>query len=679
MPNEVKITIGADTKKADKAVKGFRQRLDGVAKRARVAGVAFSAMGGAGVIAIKKFADAALEQQMALDTLAVVMDKAGESFGSMEEKIMATTAALQKKSNYGDEAQIRVLAQLVPMLGSTEDALAALPAVIEVAALTGKDLEATVGTMGPVLAGLTDKIGRTAFAFDDSMGPMDRANQIMAEIGGTAEAQMNPFTQLTMAVGDLKEKFGDRLLPAIKPLLEAFTSLFEKLQTVNPKILQIAAFVLLGVTAFGLIVGPILIMIGLLPLLTAGFVALNLSLGAVGLIVLGIAAAIAGAILIWKNWDTIVATVRKTWEVVSTKIMDIFRNKWAWLLPGGAFIKALIFIHDNWETIWTGIKDVFNWIVGLIEDKLNKWVNIVIDAINGIIDAANFLGGWLGINIPKMNNVVISLGDTFNAVRDEAVRFAIKAKNAVSDALDSIFVKTEDLTAVLQGFDAQVDESTRSLEQLGKALNDVATPSDLFDEFFAESAERMGGLREEAQATANALRSLTSAFHVPSGGAPAVFEQITDPITGEVSPQSGMRVPPTKPEFGIQHHLNTLRTLEDQLVTGKGTVAFGDAIRAFSSIFRNIDISEFASEKMFPNLSGIFAGRFGEFAQGGRVPGPEGSPQLAMVHGGEMILNRRQQGAGIVVNITGNHITGEMELDRLVRRAITSAGVRGAF
>ena len=34
---------------------------------------------------------------------------------------------------------------------------------------------------------------------------------------------------------------------------------------------------------------------------------------------------------------------------------------------------------------------------------------------------------------------------------------------------------------------------------------------------------------------------------------------------------------------------------------------------------------------------------------------------------------------GSVVNITGNHITGEMELDRLVRRAITSAGVRGAF
>jgi hypothetical protein len=56
---------------------------------------------------------------------------------------------------------------------------------------------------------------------------------------------------------------------------------------------------------------------------------------------------------------------------------------------------------------------------------------------------------------------------------------------------------------------------------------------------------------------------------------------------------------------------------------------------------------------------------------------------MAVVHGGEMILNRGQQRAGgfggVTVNITGNHITGEVELDRIVRRAITSAGVRGAL
>tara|TARA_R110002020_G_scaffold214411_1_gene421442 strand:- start:363 stop:1184 length:822 start_codon:yes stop_codon:yes gene_type:complete len=70
------------------------------------------------------------------------------------------------------------------------------------------------------------------------------------------------------------------------------------------------------------------------------------------------------------------------------------------------------------------------------------------------------------------------------------------------------------------------------------------------------------------------------------------------------------------------------------------------------------------------------------FAQGGFVGGPEGSARLAVVHGGELVLNRQQQRSGIggiTVNITGNHITGEMELDRLVRRAITSAGVRGAL
>jgi hypothetical protein len=69
-----------------------------------------------------------------------------------------------------------------------------------------------------------------------------------------------------------------------------------------------------------------------------------------------------------------------------------------------------------------------------------------------------------------------------------------------------------------------------------------------------------------------------------------------------------------------------------------------------------------------------------EFANGGYVPGPIGAPRMVQAHGGELILNKSQQGrSGVTVNITGNNITGELDLDRLVRKAMASAGTRGAI
>ena len=705
MANEIKITVGADTKKADQAMKGFRQRLDGVAKNARVAGVAFAAMGGAGVIAIKGFASAALEQQRAMDTLAVTMANAGESFEGMKDHIMSTTAALQSKTNYGDEAQLRVLAQLVPMLGNTNDALAALPAIMDVAAVTGKDFESTVMTMGPVLAGLTNTIRGTALAFDKSQGPMERIDVILNSLGGSAEAQANPFTQLSNAVGDLKEKMGDALLPVLRPVLGAFQSLAERLQTMNPNVLRIVAAVLAGVTAFALIAAPILLLIGLLPVLATGFALLTASALPILAVVAGIAIQVGLMIVIFKNWNRIVETVRKVWDRVSSKMSDIFRSKWAWLLPGGIFIKAILFIKDRWESIWGAVRDFFGLIVNEVERKMNFWVNMFIDAINGIIDAANFLGGWLGINIPKMNNVTISLGDTFNAVKDTVANVAGTIKKEVSGAMDSLFGDTEKGISGLEAFDDSVNQSIGSLTNLEKVMGEgMPNALGLFDEHLADAAAAMGGLGAEAEKAAAKQTTGTggvggggggrggSVFHTPSSGF-GIYEEVKDPVTGKIDREkSGWRgmAPMPDPGAGFVSQRNELQEIEAIENPTERALAFA----AFMKRRRGKKLHPLISERAFPKLAEYTLGqhldptgpmpdidpRILEFAGGGRVPGPVGSPRLAMVHGGEMILNRKQQQqAGIVVNITGNHITGEMELDRLVRRAITSAGVRGAF
>ena len=130
---------------------------------------------------------------------------------------------------------------------------------------------------------------------------------------------------------------------------------------------------------FATMLGPLIIMIPTLVSgisgMTAVMGALNLSMGPVLLIVLGITAAIAAAILIWKNWDTIVETFKKTWDKVWDKI------------------------EEPVKTVFDAIKGYFNvWIEG---------INIIIRGLNKIkFDLPSWIPGIGGkgfaINIPEI-------------------------------------------------------------------------------------------------------------------------------------------------------------------------------------------------------------------------------------------------------------------------------------
>ena len=137
---------------------------------------------------------------------------------------------------------------------------------------------------------------------------------------------------------------------------------------------------------------------------TAAMSALNLAMGPVGLIIIGIAAAIAGLIVVWKNWDKIVEIFKKTWATVWGAIKSTFEpvvdfiagvidGPFGWLLPGGALIKGLLFLKDNWDTIWGGMKAT----VSLVIDGIKGYVNILIAALNLMIRGAN----KISIKVPK--------------------------------------------------------------------------------------------------------------------------------------------------------------------------------------------------------------------------------------------------------------------------------------
>jgi TP901 family phage tail tape measure protein len=78
---------------------------------------------------------------------------------------------------------------------------------------------------------------------------------------------------------------------------------------------------------------------------------------------------------------------------------------------------------------------------------------------------------------------------------------------------------------------------------------------------------------------------------------------------------------------------------------------------------------------------GGLGGGDGEFASGGVVPGPRGASQLAIVHGGETILptHRSRGGEAVVVNVYGNTMQSDADMQRLILSALHTAQQRGAL
>jgi len=108
---------------------------------------------------------------------------------------------------------------------------------------------------------------------------------------------------------------------------------------------------------------------------TAAMSALNIAMGPIGLIILGIAAALGVGILVWKNWDKIVAVFKEGLENIKP-VFETVRE----FLTG-----ALDDLKGKWDRIWNGMGDT----VKLVWDGIKGYINLWIDALNFLIRGAN--------------------------------------------------------------------------------------------------------------------------------------------------------------------------------------------------------------------------------------------------------------------------------------------------
>tara|TARA_R110002020_G_scaffold77761_5_gene196213 strand:- start:2598 stop:4544 length:1947 start_codon:yes stop_codon:yes gene_type:complete len=271
---------------------------------------------------------------------------------------------------------------------------------------------------------------RMSIAIQD--GTVDIA--AMSEALASSQGALEEVNEGTMTSAERFDVLKNKLKLAVEPLA-SFAANFGPLVIMLPSAIGgIAA--LAGVTA---------VQTAMTWLWTAAQTALNIAMGPVGLIILGIVVAVGAAILIWKNWDKVSEVLLATWEKLNTFLSDKFPATWQFIKD---YINTVI---EFWKEIFQGFVALFkgDWDEALEHFKgafgviFDFWKDIF-DKIWGVVDGFmtdKFGGAW-----EKAKTVVMDAVDFIKGVFDGLVT----TLKGVFDLIVGIF--TGDTDKITEGF-----------------------------------------------------------------------------------------------------------------------------------------------------------------------------------------------------------------------------------
>lgn len=215
--------------KADKDVATFGDKVQDFGKKA---GLAFAAAGAAAVAYAGKLAidgvksaieDAAAQQKLAL-TLKNVTGATDKQINATEDYITATSLAF----GVTDEDLRPSLERLARATGDVEKAQKLQTVAIDVAAGSGKSLEAVTNAMAKAAEGNTAALGKLGIGLTSAQLKTMSMDQITAKLADTFENQASTkadtfqgkLARLQVAFDEGKETVGAYILDAITPMVD---------------------------------------------------------------------------------------------------------------------------------------------------------------------------------------------------------------------------------------------------------------------------------------------------------------------------------------------------------------------------------------------------------------------------------------------------------------------------
>lgn len=273
--------------------------------------------------------------------------------------------------------------------------------------------------------------GRVAGALA-SKGAVDQWNMIQqnqsstADIG-TMQKSMNmtlggQWTQFKTTIDDLVQVFGQQLIPIFTTVLAKVNDVVGavlKFALAHPELVKIAAVVATIAAAAALIVGPMLAVIGMIGMLSAGFAAVGGVVSGVLLVIPAILAAIAGAAyLIYENWDSIKPYLVTFWQDIQQAGSEFVTWYKTYLEPsvdaiGFKFAEVWQTIKDDTATIWPQISQT-------LQEDWQRCMPVVVFYLNFIWETIkyifNSIGPVLKFIFDTIGNAIITIFDTVAGV-----------------------------------------------------------------------------------------------------------------------------------------------------------------------------------------------------------------------------------------------------------------------
>lgn len=391
-----------DPKGLDRAVGDF-QRAEGAGAKMKV-GLekafvpAAAALAGLGAAAWD-FSKAAMEDAKGAAELARSLQA---TTGASKAQVAATEewiTAQGKALGVADDELRPALSKLAQATGSVSEAQKAAALAMDLAAASGKPVEVTAQALAKAYDGNTGALKKLVPGLDEAIlksGDMAAIQQMLADkVGGAAstaaETAAGKMQRFQLAIGEAKESIGAALLPIIEKLIP-YLMQFADWVGENTQLLVIVGGVI------GTVAGAIVVLNAVLKAWAIVQAALNLvlSMNPIGLVVIAIAALVAGVILAY--------------------------NKVSWFkaMMDGAFqALGIIFtaLGTVVSTVFNGIKTAIEWAWNFIQPIIEKikgaldFAKGAIDTIGGVIGG---IGGIFGRSAPTVVSSRNRSSQTFN-------------------------------------------------------------------------------------------------------------------------------------------------------------------------------------------------------------------------------------------------------------------------
>jgi hypothetical protein len=377
MAINIPIISSLDTSGFDKAKKEFAQ-LEGVGAKSayavkKAAIPAAAALGGLAVAAFDA-AKGAMEDAAAQAQLAQTI---GKNTKATKDQIAANEDWIStqgKLLGVADDELRPVLAKLVTQTKDVTKAQQLASLAMDVAAATGKPLATVSDAMAKAAGGQTKALAKLSPELRDLIKEGMTADEAIAKLGDTfggaattkANTAQGQFQRLSLSLAETKETIGAALLPVIEKVLPYLQKMGEWASE-NTNTFLIIGGVIGGIAAAVLLVnGAMTAWTAITKAFTAIQAAFNavMAMNPITLVVIGIAALVAGLVIAYKKFETFRNIVNSVFNFIKTAVSG-----------GFDFFKGYLdFVLGIYKGIFNGVAKIWNNTVGKLSFKVPGWV-----------------------------------------------------------------------------------------------------------------------------------------------------------------------------------------------------------------------------------------------------------------------------------------------------------------